>query len=365
MKHILKLTTIITIFTTLSFGAEDCYIDSIPLSANSSGIKMTRNISVTTGLGHFFLIKVTGDPDKTKHVVLYTTGRSDTSAILRTCNESTNIISAIDSSDNISRTNKNFKIDRLLKPGKYYLQVSREGWPNLADYRIHYTLEDHGNNIRNATKYMDWKRPMVAGNIERRGDTDYFQVIVPKKMKVTLRTLGTTDTYGSLYTSSGRLIINNDDSGKGRNFKIEQDLDRGTYYARVRHYRSSGRGGYLFNRFNKTLVNSNDYGDFHETAEYITYQQTINTRIDRAGDIDYFYILFTEAGNYTIETKGSTDTYGYFENSKGNVLRRNDDGGQGRNFKIKDYFPAGGYYIKVRHYSSTGTGNYQLKITKN
>ena len=85
--------------------------------------------------------------------------------------------------------------------------------------------------------------------------------------------------------------------------------------------------------------------------------------IDFSGDEDFFRISVPRRGRLTIYTTGSTDTYGYLMDSSCNELARDDDsGGQGNNFKIQREVTSGIYYIRVIHFSSSGTGDYSLKV---
>ena len=79
------------------------------------------------------------------------------------------------------------------------------------------------------------------------GDRDYFRIDVSEAGSLRLRTTGTTDTWGTLYGSSGSKITEDDDSGPGRNFLIFRgSVDVGTYYLEVRGWSlRSTRGSYI------------------------------------------------------------------------------------------------------------------------
>ena len=70
-----------------------------------------------------------------------------------------------------------------------------------------------------------------------------------------------------------------------------------------------------------------------------------------------YRIAVTGSGTLTV---WSTDVYGYLLSSSGSKLASNDDGGQGRNFQIGHSASAGTYYVRVKHYSTTGTGDYGI-----
>lgn len=85
-----------------------------------------------------------------------------------------------------------------------------------------------------------------------------------------------------------------------------------------------------------------------------------------AGSTDTYYFTPTYSGMFTVETFGSTDTYGTVSGNNGSIFPTdsNDDAGSGTNFAIGFYQEAGNTTtITVRHYNSTsGTGSYTLQV---
>ena len=79
-------------------------------------------------------------------------------------------------------------------------------------------------------------------------------------------------------------------------------------------------------------------------------------------DEDYFVVEMSSAGTLTAYTTGDTDTEGYILDSSGNVLDRNDDGGEGWNFWVSAPVSAGTYYIRVEGSYSSTTGDYTLHV---
>ena len=79
-----------------------------------------------------------------------------------------------------------------------------------------------------------------------------------------------------------------------------------------------------------------------------------------AGDIDYFRVSVRSAGLLVAWTTGGTDTYGYIEDSSGNVLAEDNDGGADLNFRVWALVEPGTYYIRVRGAYTSRTGAYTL-----
>ena len=84
-----------------------------------------------------------------------------------------------------------------------------------------------------------------------------------------------------------------------------------------------------------------------------------------AGAVDQFVIEMSSSGTLVVYTTSSIDTRGTISDSSGNSLASNDDGGEGSNFRIFTSVSAGTYYVEVRGYSSSTTGNYTLHVRTN
>lgn len=91
--------------------------------------------------------------------------------------------------------------------------------------------------------------PVLSGHrasIASPGEQDTYRFVVAQRGDFVVETGGTTDLYMSLYgpNSPTKLIAQNDDSGLGRNARIEATLQPGTYYVQVRHYSRTSTGPY-------------------------------------------------------------------------------------------------------------------------
>jgi hypothetical protein len=78
------------------------------------------------------------------------------------------------------------------------------------------------------------------------GEQDTYKFIVAAAGDFVIETGGATDLFLSLYgpNSPTKLVGQNDDSGVGRNARIEASLQPGTYFVQVRHYSATGTGPY-------------------------------------------------------------------------------------------------------------------------
>ncbi|MCE2449939.1 MAG: hypothetical protein J4F35_16675 [Candidatus Latescibacteria bacterium] len=104
-----------------------------------------------------------------------------------------------------------------------------------------------------------------------------------------------------------------------------------------------------------------DYGDTLSEATQIALGSSIMGSL-LAGDTDYFRVTVSSLGTLVAYTTGSTDTYGSIWDDSGSVLAENDESGEKSNFLVFTSVDAGTYYIEVRGYSSSTTGNYTLHV---
>lgn len=84
----------------------------------------------------------------------------------------------------------------------------------------------------------------ISTSLDFGGDVDVFKFTLFTTATVTLKTTGSTDTYGSLYNLMGSLITSNDDGNGYPNFRIVRTLPAGTYYLSVRGYSGTTTGAY-------------------------------------------------------------------------------------------------------------------------
>lgn len=102
--------------------------------------------------------------------------------------------------------------------------------------------DDHGNNF-----YFATVAPVpgsIPGVINHGTDKDFFVITVAVKTTVTMKTTGFVDTYGTLYSSAGKVLRKADDTGSDLNFTIKISLAPGTYYLSVEGYDRHATGPY-------------------------------------------------------------------------------------------------------------------------
>ena len=88
--------------------------------------------------------------------------------------------------------------------------------------------------------------------------------------------------------------------------------------------------------------------------------QTVIDSFLSAGETEVYTLVVPESQTLTIFTTGSTDTYGSLTGQ--GQTTNDDDSGQGYNFKMTPSVTAGEYYLEIRGYSTSTTGDFQLVV---
>jgi len=226
----------ILLFPMISYAAEDCSSYTNVTCSSTTGAWLSSN----NDRDIYRLDLSSGG----KYVDIYTTGNRDTMGELyRTTCTNPNRIAR---NDDCARRNYNFCISRNLSAGVYFIAVKKYRNSSNGSYDLHVDCisDDHGNNCADATTVAP--NSVTAGDIETRGDNDYFKVVAPSVGVLTVYTTGTTDTYGRYRNAACNSVRSNNNSGAGSNFKIEMDVTAGTYYFSVNENRNNDTGAYDF-----------------------------------------------------------------------------------------------------------------------
>ena len=276
------------------------------------------------------------------------------------------------SRDDDAGANGNFRIVRQVTAGTYYVAVvGANGRTATGVYTLAVRFisggggggraDDHGNTRGQATRIGS--NTIVEGVLERRGDVDYFQLTVTRAGTLEVETSGTTDTFGYLGEATGRWLSQNDAGGWDDNFRIERQVTAGTYYVAV--VGGAGRtqtGAYTLATTLTVPPAPDDHGNTVERATGIGLNSTTAGSIEQVDDVDYFRVVITQAGTLTVETSGTTDTYGSLWVPTDGTWVLNDDAGVGRNFRIVEQVTAGTYYVVVEGSHENALGPYTLHV---
>ncbi len=108
---------------------------------------------------------------------------------------------------------------------------------------------------------------------------------------------------------------------------------------------------------------TDDHGNTFATATLVAIPSTTSGELEEGGDRDYFRVAADLATSITVQTTGSTDTYGTLFDDNEELMVEDDDSGTDLNFRIERDIAAGEYYIEVRGYADSSKGHYQLSVS--
>ena len=190
-----------------------------------------------------------------------------------------------------------------------------------------------------------------------------FTASISEADTYTIYTSGSLDTVGYLYDANGTLLASNDDSNGNRNFKITRQLTTGSrYYIKVKAF-ANNTGNYEL-RVDYTVRSSSCGGtscdENKESASELVVNRWQSGEICCPCAVKWYKFTPQSSAYYTIYTVGSLDTVGALYDANDNLIKSNDDSGQGLNFKLVSYLTAGQtYYIKVNAFGNK-TGRYSI-----
>ena len=312
------------------------------------------------------------DVPRTGTLRVETTGTTDTHGEL-TDGESDTLFR---SRDDNGGEDANFLIERQVKAGVYFVAVRGTAGAQ-GSYRLNVSLnwlrnDDHGDAAGDATRVAT---PSSTEGLLGVNDVDYFRIDLAEAAVLRVETNGDVDTHGKLAWLDGRAVLEDDDSGRNRNFRIETALPAGAYIVEVRGFAarpaistfsSAATGFYTLDVWFGPDGQNDDHGDSRATATMVALPSTTPGTLETALDADTFRIELTTLGTVRVETTGNTDTYGRLFRASGrdyDELFGNDDGGADSNFLIEETLGSGTYIVQVSGFRGATTGAYALEAS--
>ena len=272
--------------------------------------------------------------------------------------------------------------------GEYHLHLyATNGFVYLEsdDDRTYYDVAeavgrvklDDNDRVGHAVEF-DPANEVGNGGIDYEGDVDWWKFPIPQGLApgdFTIETIGDTDTFGShAYSHSNEherypnaywgIRTHDDNSGEGRNFRIQHHISAGFQHVRVAHASPNGTGDYTLRvtGLEGTSAADDDHGDSRSDATRVSLPSRTAGEIDPGDDEDYFRFEVSRRGEVLARTTGGLDAEGALYDSSGSEIARNSDGGEGDNFRIRRELEAGTYYVRVSSRGSD-TGAYALHLS--
>ncbi len=295
-----------------------------------------------------------------------TTGSTDTVMTLRDSGGD-----QIDTNDDQSGDNRNARIEYDLLPGvTYYIEINEYSNVGTGDYDLVVSGcdgggcgSDPGNDTLGTATELPGCVSSHAAAIDCAGDWDWYKITAPNagNFVVAVAPAGGKTSYVGIFDAAGSRINGGVDSasvtatsGQEIFARIEANTAGETFSYTLTITGCSGGG-----------CPDDQHGDTIGDASSLPGCGTTPAEFDCVGDTDMFSFIPVEAGTYTFETTGSTDTKMTLRDSGGVEIDSNDDqSGENRNAKIvADLLPGLTYYIELIEFNEDETGAYDLVVS--
>ena len=134
-------------------------------------------------------------------------------------------------------------------------------------------------------------------------------------------------------------------------------IPAGSYVVRVRLFNSGETGDYSIGV---------SRGGGSAIPQLVVDGPTLDAAISAGSESDLYRFQAQSQGDYVIETRGPTDTFLslFGPGSQTDLIASNDDGGFFRNSRISRRLDPGEYFVRVRHFSTLGTGPYRVSVQR-
>lgn len=207
----------------------------------------------------------------------------------------------------------------------------------------------------------------TTGSIETSGDQDWFQVslmagqVYQFLLNSTGGLSGLDDPVLALYSTSGSLLVDDDDGGIGRNSRIIYTApETGIYYLGSQDY-DNDTGSYILS----AAEIPDDFPATTATTGFVDIGGSATGSIEFSGDQDWFHVWLIEGQTYQFRLNsdiapGLTDPYLTLYNANGSIIAtNNNDIGSLNSLITFTATKTNIYYLGARA-NSDGTGNYSL-----
>ncbi len=157
--------------------------------------------------------------------------------------------------------------------------------------------DDHGDTPAEATSIGIYSSS--EGNIDTKDDVDVFRMNVTQFGVVRARTSSEIDTLGRVLSRDGKVLGQDDDSGIGKNFDLELEVEPGDWFIEVSGYGDDDIGRYTldveFDARKENVLTSTRLGDFNGDGHDDILLRNLDGRW-------YFYPM--QGSEYLIDERG-------------------------------------------------------------
>ena len=145
--------------------------------------------------------------------------------------------------------NLDFRLQRTLPAGTYYLRVASFNAATGGSYQVSLTGvatgDDHGNSCATATGVSVGSS--FSGTLSPTTDVDFFRFTLGGTTTITATASSSFDSLGTLYDAGCNPVAEDDDGAGNLDFRLQRTLSAGTWYLRVASFNGASGGNYSVN----------------------------------------------------------------------------------------------------------------------
>jgi hypothetical protein len=268
--------------------------------------------------------------------------------------------------------NLDSRIDLRVSAGRHYIAKVRRYGSNSGNYsfRANLLLLPDANLEPNDSRAAAARITLgqdVPAYFSDSSDQDWYQVEVPAAGVLAINTTGSVDTLLELYNAQGNRLASDDDSGDGNNARIRQSINAaGTVFIKASAY--SGSGNYVLQTRMQAPLGRDAFepDDTSAQAKAIELRTPQRHTFTNSSDVDWVTFRVAQAGYYIITARGeettSLDTVLRLYNEQQTLITEDDDGGNGRDSRIRVRLFPGTYFVRVHCLDSSVQEGYNLTV---
>ena len=242
---------------------------------------------------------------------------------------------------------------RELEAGTYYLAVRSRGLAGAYEIGVRNVgPDDHGDSPASATQLALGET--AEGDIEPRGDLDYFRFDLPRPMDVTVSATADAGIDLMLTDANGVYPLTEEDGQGG--LRLRAVLDAGNHYLRMWRPDEAPIGSY------EVAVHgtpADDHGNSEGEATAITLAAAVAGEINPHDDLDYFRFELAQRATVVVATTGVAE-FGALIDADGEVLSEMEWLPERSEFQMRGDLDAGVYYVGLA--SDGTTGRYEMAV---
>ncbi|NRP56742.1 MULTISPECIES: S8 family serine peptidase [unclassified Marinobacterium] len=265
---------------------------------------------------------------------------------------------------------------RPVDTGTYYLAVTDVAGINKGSWTlVQESLDTIAGNV-STTERIEWNatnRFTVESEINQLSDHDWFKIWLDKGLTYDFNLDSNTlaDPQLSLRSATGRLLVQDDNSGTGSDAQLYYSAsDSGWYFLDAGASGNAYKGTYILR--GSTLAD--DFSNDVNTLGVATVGETAQGLVSYIGDSDWFAVGLSANTTYVITLAGDiadgvqldplTDPLLYIRDEFGNIIERVDDSDGSLN-AVAYFTPdaAGKYYLEARSAFKYDIGAYALDVS--